>query len=90
MNLKRCDHCLLVSLILAACLLTELVAGQKNSTKSKQRDKNAKKGTKESAPYYSFAAWNNRGKICLLVKLDASFKITYKASYGEQVSFFHC
>ena len=86
MNLKRYDHCLLVSLILVAALLAELVAGQKNSTKSKQRDKNTKKGNKESAPYYSFAAWNNRGKICLLVKLDASFKIAYKASYGEQVS----
>ena len=69
-----------------AALLTDLVSCQKNSTKSKQRDKGAKKGSKESAPYYSFAAWNNRGKICLLVKLDATFKITYEASYGEQVS----
>ena len=89
MNLKRCDQCLLVCLILAA-FLTDLVSCQKNSTKSKPRDKSSKKGkeTKESAPYYSFAAWNNRGKICLLVKLDATFKITYEASYGEQVSVF--
>ena len=83
MKFKRYHH-LFFSLILFSYLIDSINC-QKNATKSKQRDKSTKKNTKESAPFYSFAAWNNRGKICLLVKLDALFTITYDASYGKQV-----
>ena len=83
--MKRDGHFLIIGLILFSFFINS-ISGQKNSTtKAKQRDKGARKNTKESAPPYTFAAWNERGRICLLVKLDAMFTITYDASYGKQV-----
>jgi hypothetical protein len=51
-----------------------------NATRSDFKLKKAK----ESAPLYSFAAWDPWGKICLLLKFDAMFTISYKTRYGKQ------
>ena len=65
--------------------LTSLtVMDQKSSNKSTTSKESKIKKPKESAPYYSFAAWDNWGKICLLLKLDAMFTISYETGYGKQ------
>jgi len=85
MKFRQSSHFILFSLILISFLI-DFILCQKNSTK-KQREKGSKKkyeSTKDSAPPYTFAAWNERNRICLLVKLDAMFIITYDTSYGKQ------
>ncbi|XP_042909596.1 lysosome-associated membrane glycoprotein 5 isoform X1 [Parasteatoda tepidariorum] len=40
--------------------------------------------TKDVAPDFTFAVWDGNGKICILAKFAASFKITYPSIAGEQ------
>lgn len=67
------------SLAVAAASIGDRV----NTTRGEYKLKKAK----ESAPLYSFAAWDPWGKICLLLKLDAMFTISYQTRYGKQVCF---
>lgn len=42
--------------------------------------------SKEAGPKFTFSAWDDSGKICILAKLEAVFTITYESNYGQQVS----
>ncbi|GFT74734.1 lysosome-associated membrane glycoprotein 5 [Nephila pilipes] len=39
---------------------------------------------RDVAPDFTFAVWDTNGKICILAKFSASFKITYPSLGGEQ------
>ncbi|GFS63136.1 lysosome-associated membrane glycoprotein 5 [Trichonephila inaurata madagascariensis] len=39
---------------------------------------------RDVAPDFTFAVWDSNGKICILAKFSASFKITYPSLGGEE------
>lgn len=41
--------------------------------------------SRESAPPFTMAIWDEWGKVCILAKIEASFTITYDTNYGKQV-----
>lgn len=92
---KSCTLCssFLAIIILSLVTLSAIQAQSTNMTAFDQKSFNNKSNTtkefkfkkpKESAPFYSYAAWDNWGKICLLLKLDAMFTVTYETNYGKQ------
>lgn len=41
--------------------------------------------SKETSPKFTYAVWDENGKICILAKFEAAFQITYETSNGKQV-----
>ena len=43
---------------------------------------------KETPPSFTFAAWDDYGRICILAKFEAVFTINYETKFGTQASLF--
>ncbi|RWS28660.1 lysosome-associated membrane glyco5-like protein [Leptotrombidium deliense] len=54
------------------------------TSKPSSKSSNSSHVTKEAAPRFTYAAWDDKGKICLLAKFEVQFQITFTTSVKDQ------
>ncbi|XP_074595846.1 lysosome-associated membrane glycoprotein 5 [Brevipalpus obovatus] len=83
-----------VQTIVFWCCISSVYTAGKGSGNRKSGTKSSKwnpvekemvnQTTKEAGPKFTFSAWDDGGKICILAKLEAVFTITFESNYGQQ------